>query len=141
MDCSAFFETATDALGEAAVDPSRTSVGGQCVLEFYHPAVVSALGSDGLATSFNRSGVVWAPRGQQFAVQLRVPDTHDEAVREALASAPLSFDRTDHRGVSGPDGDLVTVLHFGLRTGEVDPVTVEATLAAVGEALTPPTER
>jgi hypothetical protein len=134
MDCSDFFEAADAAL-TAAADPTRTETGGQCVYEFYHPRVVAALGTDGLAARFNRSGVVWAPPARRFAAELRVPDAHDDAVAAALSAAPLSFERTDHRGVSGPGGDVVTVLHFTTRAADVDADALDATLSAVADAL------
>jgi hypothetical protein len=134
MDCAAFFAAAEETL-ESAEDPKETTVGGQCVYEFYHPRVVAALGTDGLATRFNRSGVVWAPPARRFAAEIRVPDTHDDAVAAALGAAPLPFERTDHRGVSGPDGDVVTVLHFTTRQMDVSDDTLAATLSAVAEAL------
>jgi hypothetical protein len=135
MDCPAFFEVATDELGARAAEVTRATVGGQCVFEFYHPAVVATLGTDGLATSFNRSGVVWVPAARRLGVQVRVPDDRDQAVSSVLRDAPLAFDRTDHRGVSGPDGDVVTIVHFAARVEAVDDDALRGTLATLGAAL------
>ncbi|MXR52819.1 hypothetical protein GRX03_14540 [Halovenus sp. WSH3] len=134
MDCAAFFEAAGGQLGETVAEPSQQTAGGQCVYEFYHPRVRDHLGTEGLATSFNRSGVVWVPTGRQFAVTLRVPERYGEAVEEALDPAPLAFERTDHRGVSAPDGEMLTVLHFSLRSGGVSEEDVRGTLSALGTA-------
>lgn len=52
----------------------------------------------------------------------------------ALASAPFEFERTDHRGVGAPDGEMVSILHYSLRTANVSREELDATLAAVAEA-------
>jgi hypothetical protein len=72
---------------------------------------------------------------RRLGVQLRVPDDRDGAVSTALGDAPLAFDRTDHRGVPGPAGDVVTIVHFGARGDDVDRESLVETLAAVGAAL------
>jgi hypothetical protein len=107
----------------------------QCVVDFFHPRIVERLGSDGLAVRFNRSGVVWAPSGGHFGAELRVPAGHDEAVRAALADAPVPFERSDHRGVGAPDGELVTVLHYSGRASDVSVTCRDETLDAVAAAL------
>lgn len=135
MDCTAFFETATAELAELAGDPTRSTPGGQCVYEFYHPRIQERFGDQGLATSFNRSGVVWSPVGRQLGVKIRVPDAHGDAVADALADAPLEFEQTDHRGAAAPDGEMVTVLHFAARASDVSTDATAATLAAVAAAL------
>lgn len=135
MDCAAFFEAARAELGEIVAEPGQQTVGQQCVYEFYHPRVREHLGTEGLATSFNRSGAVWMPTGRQFAATLRVPERYGEAVSEALSPAPLSFDQTDHRGVAAPDGEMLTMLHFSHRTGEVSGDDLRATLSALGTAV------
>lgn len=135
MDCAAFFELVADRLGDHSVEPTRTATGGQCVVDFFHPRTEERLGTDGLATRFNRSGVVWVPDADRLGVRLRVPATHGDAIAEALAGAPFPFDRTDHRGVVTPDGEVVTVLHVSLRTDDVARGDLEATLDAVARAL------
>lgn len=134
VDCEAFFERVETHLGGRYERPDRTTSGGQCVVDFFHPRTLDAFG-DGLAGSFNRSGVVWVPAAARLGVQLRVPEAHGDAVAGALAGAPFAFDRTDHRGVSRPDGEMVTVLHFSTRASGASPAAVDRTLAAVGAAL------
>jgi len=135
MDCEAFVGAVEARLPGSAGDPTSTVVGDQCVVEFYHPRVVERLGDGSLVARFNRSGLVWAPRGDRLGVKLRVTDPHGDAVADALAAAPFAFEETDHRVVGAPDGEMVTVLHFSLRTGPVRPAELEATLDAVGRAL------
>jgi|GEM_PF-6371712 len=135
MDCESFFETVTAALDSVAEDPSQTVVGDQCVVEFYHPRVVDRLGTDSLVTRFNRSGLVWAPRGERLGVKIRVTDLHRDAVVDALATAPYPFEETDHRVVGAPDGEMVTMLHFSLRTGPVSQSAFEETIEAIAAAL------
>lgn len=135
MDCAAFFEAVEARLADGYEEPSETVVGDQCVVEFYHPRVVERLGTDSLVGRFNRSGLVWAPRGDRLGVKLRVPGSHGEAVADALAGAPFPFEETDHRVVGAPDGEMVTVLHFSVRTGPVSDAELEATLEAVAAAL------
>lgn len=135
MDCETFFQAVDETVGESAADPSRTTTAQQCVFECFHPRVVERLGTDGLATRFNRSGIVWAPTGRRLGVQIRVPAAQDAAVQDALEDAPLSFERTDHRGVSAPDGEMVSILHFSARTDGVSEPTVRETLRAVAAAF------
>lgn len=135
MDCESFFEAVSAVLGSLAHDPSQTAVGDQCVVEFYHPRVVDRLGTDSLVTRFNRSGLVWAPRGERLGVKIRVTDPHRDAVVDALAAAPYPFEETDHRVVGAPDGEMVTMLHFSLRTGPVSRSAFEDTLDAIAAAL------
>ena len=135
MDCAAFFEAVGTRLGDRYAEPTETTVGDQCVVEFYHPRVVERLGTDSLVGRFNRSGLVWAPRGDRLGVKLRVPDPHGGPVADALAVAPFPFEETDHRVVGAPDGEMVTVLHYSLRTGPVSEADLEATLDAVADAL------
>jgi hypothetical protein len=135
MDCASFFETVADRLGSHAADPTETVVGDQCVVEFYHPRVVERLGTDSLVTRFNRSGLVWAPRGDRLGVKIRVTDPHRDAVTAALAAAPFSFEETDHRVVGAPDGEMVTILHYSVRTGPVSEADLHSTLDAVAAAL------
>lgn len=135
MDCASFFETVSERLGAHAEDPSETVVGDQCVVEFYHPRVVERLGTDSLVTRFNRSGLVWATRGDRLGVKIRVPDPHRDAVADALEAAPYPFEEIDHRVVGAPDGEMVTVLHYSVRTGPVSESDLVATLDAVAAAL------
>ena len=135
MDCQGFFEAVEERLSDRYADPTRTVVGDQCVVEFFHPRVVERLGADSLVTRFNRSGAVWAPRADHLKIKLRVTDPHRDAVVEALAAAPLAFDETDHRVVGAPDGEMVTVLHYGTSTDEVSRADLEGTLDAVAAAL------
>jgi len=135
MDCDAFFELVEERLSGGYEDPTRTVVGDQCVVEFYHPRVVERLGTHSLVTRFNRSGVVWAPRADHLKVKLRVPDPYGEAVVDALAAAPFPFSESDHRVVSATGGQMVTVLHYGMSTDEVAREDLDATLDAVAEAL------
>ena len=135
MDCATFFDLLDERLGDRHHEPSRTTVGDQCVVEFYHPRVVERLGTGSLVTRFNRSGVVWAPLADHLKVKLRVTDPHRDAVVEALDRAPFAFAETDHRVVGAPDGEMVTVLHYSMSTDGVSRAEVEATLDAVGAAL------
>lgn len=135
MDCPAFFEAVETRLSGRYEEPTETVVGDQCVVEFYHPRVVERLGTDSLVGRFNRSGLVWAPRGDRLGVKLRVPDPHGGAVADALAGAPFPFEETDHRVVGAPDGEMVTVLHYSLRTGPISREEFETTLDAVAAAL------
>lgn len=135
MDCESFFESVADRLGSHATDPTETVVGDQCVVEFYHPRVVDRLGTDSLVTRFNRSGLVWAPRGDRLGVKIRVTDPHRDAVIEALEAAPFPFEETDHRVVGAPDGEMVTILHYSVRTGPVSEADLQSTLDAVAVAL------
>lgn len=135
MDCEPFFALATDLLGDAWVRPERSVAGGQCVVDFFHPRTVERLGEDGIVTAFNRSGVVWAPPARRLGVQLRVPAAHDDATTAALAAAPFAFDRTDHRGASAPDGEMVRLLHYAVREPDVDDDDLRDTLRAVAAAL------
>lgn len=135
MDCAAFFEAAETALADDASEPTRTTTADQCVYDFYHPRAVETFGTDGLVTRFNRSGVVWAPPARRLAVQLRVPAPHGDAVRAALADSPHAFERTDHRGVATPDGEMVTVLHFTVKATDVTDADLTGTLDAVATAL------
>jgi len=135
FDAAAFLDAAGAALDEHAVAPSRTTAGHQAVYEFYHPLVVDALGTDGVAASFNRSGVVWAPPAGRLAVELRVPAARGDAVAGALAAAPVDVGRSDHRGVPDTDGEAVTVLHLSGRADGCSREDVVATLAAVADAL------
>lgn len=135
MDCEAFFGAVEARLSGRCEEPTETPAGDQCIVEFYHPRVVERLGIDTLVGRFNRSGLVWAPRGDRLGVKLRVPDPHGETVADALVGAPLAFEETDHRVVGAPDGEMVTVLHFSMRTGPVSEADLEATLDAVAAAL------
>ena len=135
MDCQGFFEAVETRLADRYEEPTRTVVGDQCVVEFFHPRVVERLGTGSLVTRFNRSGVVWAPRADHLKIKLRVTDPHRDAVVDALAVAPFSFDETDHRVVGAPDGEMVTILHYGVSTDGVSRAELEATLDAVAEAL------
>lgn len=135
MDCKRFFAAVETHLGDRAGEGSRTETGGQCVVDFFHPRIVERFGTAGVQSQFNRSGVVWAPAVSRLGIQLRIPAEHDDAVGEALADAPLTFDRTDHRGVSAPEGEMVTVVHYSARASDVDGGTLDATLAAVAVAL------
>lgn len=135
MDCAAFFEAVSERLSGRYEEPTETTVGDQCVVEFYHPRVIERLGADSLVARFNRSGLVWAPRGDRLGVKLRITDPHREAVVDALAGAPFPFEESDHRVVGAPDGEMVTILHYALRTGPVSRDDFEATLAAVADAL------
>lgn len=135
IGCRTFFEMVETSLGGRYDRPTRREPGGQCVVDFFHPRAVERLGTEGLATRFNRSGLVWAPPADRLAVQLRVPAAHDEAVTAALADAPVAFERTDHRGVAASDGEVVTMLHYSVRTGPVARDDLVATLDAVGAAL------
>lgn len=136
MDCEAFLEAVEARLPDAAVDPTSTVVGDQCVVEFYHPRVVERLGDNSLVARFNRSGLVWVPRGARLGVKIRVTDPYRDAVAGALAAAPFAFEETDHRVVGAPDGEMVTMLHFSVRTGPVSTAELASTLDAVGAALT-----
>lgn len=135
MECEAFFAVVDDALGDRWVRPRRTAVSHQCVVDFFHPRTVAALGDDGVATAFNRSGCVWAPPARRLGVELRVPVEHDAAVRDALAAVPFPIDRTDHRGVTGPGGTTVSLVHYNVRATDVDDDALAATLRAVADAL------
>jgi hypothetical protein len=135
MECESTFDAVESHLGEWWVRPTTTTAHGQCVVDFFHPRTVERLGEDGLVTAFNRSGVVWAPSGRLLRIQLRVPETFDEAVRNALAAAPFPADRTDHRGASAPDGEMVSLLHYTIRGTGVTDDAFDATLAAVADAL------
>ena len=135
MDCAAFFEAVEGRLSGRHAEPTETVVGDQCVAEFYHPRVVERLGTDSLVGRFNRSGLVWATRGDRLGVKIRITDPHGEAVADALAGAPFPFEETDHRVVGAPDGEMVTVLHYSVRTGPVSREDLEATLDAVADAL------
>jgi hypothetical protein len=135
MDCEDFFDAVDRRLTGRYREPTRTTAGTQCVVDFFHPRIVARFGTDGLATRFNRSGVVWAPAGARLGVELRVPATHEAAVAAALADAPFAFDCTDHRGVTAPGGETVTVLHFTAREADVDRTARDATLDAVADAL------
>lgn len=134
MDCEQFF-AAVDAHLDTAGGVSRTETGGQCVVDFFHPRIVDRFGTTGVQSQFNRSGVVWVPPVDRLGVQLRVPAAHEDAVEEALADAPLAFERIDHRGVSAPGGEMVTVLHYSAGASGVSGDTLDATVAAVGTAL------
>jgi hypothetical protein len=135
MTCESFFAAVDRVLGDRYRAPSSTATGGQCVVDFFHPRIVERLGTDGLAVRFNRSGVVWAAAGRHVGAELRIPAAHDDAVRAALAPAPLPFERSDHRGVAAPDGEMVTVLHYTARAAGVSVADRDATLEAVGAAL------
>lgn len=135
MDCPEFFAVVEATLADRCERPTRSTPGDQCVFEFFHPRVADRLGTDGLATRFNRSGVVWAPRRDRLAVQVRVPAAHDDAVSTALAAAPFAVERTDHRRVSAPGGEVVAMLHYSIRASDVSPDAFDATLSAVAVAL------
>lgn len=135
MDCAAFFAVTGDALGDDWVQPRTTETGRQCVVDFFHPRTLAALGADGVATAFNRSGVVWAAPASRLGVELRVPLEYDDAVASALAAAPFRTDRTDHRGVTGPDGTTVSLVHYRIRGTDVSDDDLDRTLAAVATAL------
>jgi len=135
MDCAAFFEAVDERLSGRYADPTQTVVGNQCIVEFYHPRVVERMGSDSLVTRFNRSGLVWAPGGDRLGVKLRVTDAYGEAVTEALAGSPFPFEESDHRVVSAPDGEMMTIVHYSLRTEVPTDADLTATLDAVADAL------
>lgn len=134
MDCETFFATVDRHLADLYDRPSRTTTGGQCVVDFYHPRVVATFGTEGLVTRFNRSGIVWAPP-DRLRVQLRVPESHETAVADALAAGPFPAEVTDHRGASTPDGEMVTILHYAIREAGVSNEDLESTLDAVATAL------
>jgi hypothetical protein len=138
MDCKPFFRLVEEHLGEHLARPRRTETGGQCVVDFFHPLTVARLGDDSLVTAFNRSGVVWAPPARRLGVQLRVPECHEETVAAALADAPFPAERTDHRGASAPDGEMVMLVHYAVRATDVSDEELRATLSAVREALAVP---
>jgi hypothetical protein len=135
MDCTLFFELVEELFGDALVRPRRTEAGGQCVVDFFHPLVAARLGDDSLVTAFNRSGVVWAPPARRLGVQLRIPDATETAVRAALEAAPFAAERTDHRGASAPDGEMVRLVHYSIRADGVADDDLRTTLAAVAAAL------
>ena len=135
MDCQGFFEAVEERLSGRYEDPTQAAVGNQCVVEFYHPRVVERMGTDSLVTRFNRSGLVWAPRADRLGVKLRVNDAHGEAVTDALAGSPFPFEESDHRVVSAPDGEMLTIVHYSLRTEIPSGDDLAATLDAVAGAL------
>lgn len=135
MDCERFFEAVDAHFGDRAAEVGRTETAGQCVVDFFHPRIVGRFGTTGVQSQFNRSGVVWVPPVDRVRIQLRIPAAHDDAVTDALADAPLPFERTDHRGVSAPDGEMVTVLHYSADASDVSENALDATLAAVATAL------
>lgn len=135
MDCAPFYDLVEATLGDRLVRPRRTTSGGQCVVDFFHPRTAARLGDDSLVTAFNRSGVVWAPPARRLGVQLRVPEAHETAVLAALDDAPFPVDRTDHRGASAPDGEMVLLVHYAVREADVTDDQLRATLAAVAAAL------
>jgi hypothetical protein len=135
MNCDSTFETVEDHLGDLWVRPTTTTAHAQCVVDFFHPRTVERLGDDGVVTAFNRSGVVWAPPGRRLGIQLRVPDDFDAEVRSALDAAPFPVSKTDHRGASAPDGEMVSLLHYAIRATDVADEAFDATLAAVADAL------
>jgi hypothetical protein len=138
MECSAFFELVEETVGDRLVRPRRTETGGQCVVDFFHPATAARLGDDSLVTAFNRSGVVWAPPARRLGVQLRVPEADEAAVRSALAGGPFPAERTDHRGASAADGEMVMLVHYAVREADVSDGDLAATLRAVADALAAP---
>jgi hypothetical protein len=138
MNCAPFFGLVDDVLGERLVRPRRTETGGQCVVDFFHPRTAARLGDASLVTAFNRSGVVWAPPARRLGVQLRIPERDEKRVAEALDAAPYSAERTDHRGASAPDGEMVMLVHYSVRATDVTDEELRATLAAVAAALDPP---
>jgi len=135
MDCERFFRIVDAQFGAHYVEPIRTESGGQCVVDFFHPRVVDRFGTAGVGTQFNRSGVVWVSEAGRLAIQLRVPEESDDAVRAALADAPLAVERTDHRGVATPDGEIVTVVHYSVGVDGVTVEELETTLSTVAGAL------
>lgn len=135
MDCTPFFTLVEDTIGERLMRPRETKSGGQCVVDFFHPATAARLGDDSLVTAFNRSGIVWAPPARRLGVQLRVPEANEETVKAALAEGPFPADRTDHRGASAPDGEMVMLVHYAVRETDVSDADLEATLHAVAAAL------
>jgi hypothetical protein len=135
MDCTPFFELVDELVDDSLVRPRRTRTGGQCVVDFFHPSTAARLGDDSLVTAFNRSGIVWAPPARRVGVQLRVPEADEERVRAALERGPFPVDRTDHRGASAPDGEMVMLVHYAVRETDVDDDDLRATLAAVAAAL------
>ena len=140
MDCAPFFELVDELLGDSLVRPRETQTGGQCVVDFFHPSTAARLGDDSLVMAFNRSGIVWAPPARRLGVQLRVPAADEERVEDALGRSPFSADRTDHRGASAPDGEMVMIVHYAVRETEVTDDDLRATLEAVAAALERPTE-
>jgi hypothetical protein len=135
MDCAPFYALVDDFLEAHLVRPRRTQAGNQCVVDFFHPATAARLGADSLVTAFNRSGIVWAPPARRLGVQLRVPEAEEARVRDALAASPFAADRTDHRGASAPDGEMVMLVHYAIRETDVDDDDLRAVLAAVAAAL------
>ena len=137
MNCEPFFELVDETLGDRLVRPRRTETGGQCVVDFFHPLTAARLGDDSLVTAFNRSGVVWAPPARRLGIQLRVPEATEDAVAAALRESPLPVERTDHRGASAPDGEMVMLVHYSVRATNVNDEALRATLSAVAAALDP----
>jgi hypothetical protein len=137
MDCARFFEAVDELVGDRLVRSRQTQTGGQCVVDFFHPSTAARLGDDSLVTAFNRSGIVWAPPARRLGVQLRVPEADERRVRAALERGPFPVDRTDHRGASAPDGEMVMLVHYAIRETDVEDDDFRATLAAVAAALDP----
>jgi hypothetical protein len=135
MDCTAFFGLVDEVVGDLLVRPRWTETGGQCVVDFFHPRTAARLGDDSLVTAFNRSGVVWAGPARRLGVQLRIPAADEKRVAPALAAAPFPAERTDRRGASAPDGEMVTLVHYSIRTADVTDGELRATLDAIGAAL------
>ncbi|MFB6187033.1 MAG: hypothetical protein ABEI86_09240 [Halobacteriaceae archaeon] len=135
MECQEFFTKIENTIESQGIDTSRATPGTQCVFEFYHPKIVDIFGPDGLATQFNRSGIVWIPDDHQLSVQLRIPDEYGPTVSNALNEAPIEFNQTDHRGITTSDGNIVTILHFSGRAYNVKPTTLDSILTAISVAM------
>ena len=139
MDCAPFFDLVDELVGDRLVRPRETRAGGQCVVDFFHPSTAARLGDDSLVTAFNRSGIVWAPPARRLGIQLRVPEADESRVQAALAANPFPVDRTDHRGASAPDGEMVMLVHYAIREADVSDADLRATLEAVAAAIERPT--
>ncbi|WP_380675668.1 hypothetical protein [Salinigranum sp. GCM10025319] len=135
MNCEPFFELVDEILGDRLVRPRRTETGGQCVVDFFHPLTAARLGDDSLVTAFNRSGVVWAPPARRLGIQLRIPEEREDAVAAVLRESPFAVERTDHRGASAPDGEMVMLVHYSVRATDVNDQDLQATLSTVAAAL------
>lgn len=135
MECEEFFALVESRL-DGLSDPSRTSTSRQCVLDFFHPRTADRLADSGPVSAFYRSGIVWFEPAHAIKVELRIPETVDDAVMAELSSLEgYQVSRTAHRPAAMSGGEYLRLVHYGVKCDDATETDVNTILDAVAAVL------
>lgn len=135
MDCEGFFATVTSRL-DGLSDPSYTTSGRQCALDFFHPRTAARLSDSSPVSAFYRSGVVWFEPTRTLKVEFRIPEQFDDPAMEALSSLErYRVTRRAHRPAARSSGEFLSLVHYGVKCDDATEADVDRILDAVDEVL------